>query len=89
MESNSDNDSQNDNKEKIKNKDKENKDDERDEKFDFLRVVKEKQKFPCNFTKFIQLKKIINYYDKNWGEGLSDEDEENDGDDESDKVKKI
>ena len=61
---------------------------ERDEKFEFLRVVKEKQNFPCKFNNSINLKQIISYYDKNWGDGLSDDDEENDGDDDSDKCKK-
>ena len=77
--------SENDNKENICSKDKEN---ERDEKFEFLKVVKERENFPCKFNKSIQLKKIISYYDKNWGEGFSDDDEENDGDDDSDKGKK-
>ena len=60
---------------------------ERNEKFEFLKVVKERQNFPCKFNKEIELKKIINYYDKNWEDGISDDDEENDGDDDSDKAK--
>ena len=60
---------------------------ERNEKFEFLKVVKERQNFPCKFTKEKEKKKIINYYDKNWEDGISDDDEENDGDDDSDKAK--
>ena len=61
---------------------------QRKENFDFLKVVKERRNFPCKFSKGIQLKNIINYYDNNWAEGgISDDDEENDGDDDSDKAK--
>ena len=52
---------------------------------DFLKVVKEKEKFPCKFNNFVNLKEVLNYYDKNWGEGVLSE-EENEGDDDSDKV---
>ena len=52
---------------------------------DFLKVVKEKENFPCKFNNFIALKEIMDYYNKNWGEGTLDE-EENDGDDDSEKV---
>ena len=76
MSSDSDKDSENSNKKSKNKKDSQN---ERDEKFEFLRVVKEKQNFPCKFNNSINLKQIITYYDKNWGDGMSDDDEENDG----------
>ena len=88
MESKSDSDNEIDDNKNIYSKDKEN-NNERDEKFEFLKVVKERENFPCKFNKCIQLKKLINYYDKNWSGDLSDDDEENDGDDDSDKAKKI
>ena len=54
-------------------------------KNNFLKVVKEKEQFPCKFNNCVNLKQVLNYYDQNWGEGVLSE-EENEGDDDSDKV---
>ena len=71
-----------------KDQDNKNDDNKSKENLNFLKVVKEKLNFPCKFDCDTTLRKIMNYYDKNWGQGIfDDEDEENDGDDDSDKVK--
>ena len=71
-----------------KDEDNKNDDNKSKENLNFLKVVKEKLNFPCKFDCDTTLRKIMNYYDKNWGQGIFDyEDEENDGDDDSDKVK--
>ena len=80
--SSSDGENSNSDKEKNKKIEKKNYNEFNSE---LLKVVKEKEKFPCKFNNFVDLKEIMNYYNKNWGEGTLDE-EENDGDDDSEKV---
>ena len=74
--------SESDESEKEKNKEKE----KNEYNNEFLKVVKEKEKFPCKFDKCVDLKEVLDYYNKNWGEGILS-DEENDGDEDSDKIK--
>ena len=62
------------------------KDKEKSIKINEKEKEKEKEKFPCKFDKCVDLKEVLDYYNKNWGEGILS-DEENDGDDDSDKVK--
>ena len=53
---------------------------------DYLKVVREKPNFPSEFSGFIPLKKILDYYDNNWTENL-DEDDSDDEEDDDDNVK--
>ena len=66
---------------------KEIKEREREEKFDFIGVIKENQEFPRKFKTAKKLKKVMDYYNKHWTKGMnmSDDESENEGDDDSDR----
>ena len=54
---------------------------------DYLKVVREEQNFPIEFSGFIPLKKVLEYYDNNWTENLDEDDSDDDEDDDDDNVK--